>query len=70
MLEEICPVTFWSLQVLTLPGAKKKKEGREINPICELVFIGAFSPSCLPSIIFTVKNFLKNVKYNVFTATI
>jgi hypothetical protein len=26
LLEEICPVTFWS-HVLTLPGAEKKKRG-------------------------------------------
>lgn len=29
LFEEICPVTFWSSQVLTLPGAEKRKKKKK-----------------------------------------
>ena len=72
-LKKICPVTFWSSQVLTLPGVKKKKKKKKRKKEKKrflkkeeggkshlwTCLLGSFPPSCLPSIIFTVKNFFK-----------
>lgn len=49
-----------------LPRQKKKK-GEGDKSICELVFIGAFSPAVFQVLFLMLKIFLKNVKYNVFT---